>query len=214
MTDRPNPRIGDISGLEQLLRPLARMINRQVKAKTPARKLCADLDGKIVAVRVRNTALAMYFVIDEDGISLKLDTDRDADVAITGSLLSLAGLVTQGSKSALRDGSIDFAGDVYTAQAFQELLAYGRPDLEEELSAILGDTAAQGIGDVARSFGRWAEGARETMRQNLSEYLQEESLAVPSRYEVDEFRRKVNALRDDVDRLEARLGRLARRDNA
>ena len=110
-----------------------------------------------------------------------------------------------------RDGSIDFAGDVYTAQAIQELLAYGRPDLEEELSSIVGDAAAQGIGDVARNIGRWAEGARETMRQNMSEYLQEESRSVPSRYEVDEFRKDVNTLRDDVDRFEARLVQLEHR---
>lgn len=196
--------------LEQLLRPLAGMINRQVSAKTPARKLCADLDGKIVAVRVRNTALAMYFVIDADGISLRLNVDADPDVAITGSLVSLAALAAQGGKTALRDGSIEFAGDVYTAQAFQELLAYGRPDLEEELSSIVGDAAAQGIGDVARNIGRWAEGARDTMRQNFSEYLQEESRSVPSRYEVDHFRQDVNTLRDDVDRFEARLAQFER----
>ena len=196
--------------LEQLLRPLAGMINRQVNAKTPARKLCGELDGKIVAVRVRDTALAMYFVIDTEGITLRLDVDADPDVAITGSLVSLATLAAQGGKSALRDGSIEFAGDVYTAQAFQELLAYGRPDLEEELSAIVGDAAAQGIGDVARNIGRWAEGARATMRQNVSEYLQEESRSVPTRYEVDNFRQDVNTLRDDVDRFEARLAQLER----
>jgi len=201
-----------MDSLEQLLRPLAGMINRQVSAKTPARKLCAELAGKIVAVRVRNTGLATYFVIEADGINLKLDAERDADVAITGSLLSLAGLAAQGGRTALRDGSIDFTGDVYTAQAFQELLAYGRPDLEEELSAIVGDAAAQGLGDVARNIGRWAEGARDTMRQNVSEYLQEESRSVPSRYEVDDFRNNVNTLRDDVDRFEARLARFERLD--
>ena len=133
-------------------------------------------------------------------------------IAADGRFADLQGLsqLTQGGKSALRDGSIEFAGDVYTAQAFQELLAYGRPDLEEELSAIVGDAAAQGIGDVARNIGRWAEGARATMRQNVSEYLQEESRSVPSRYEVDNFRQDVNTLRDDVDRFEARLAQVER----
>ena len=44
--------------------------------------------------------------------------------------------------------------------------------------------------------------------QNLSEYLQEESRAVPSRYEADRFRGRVDTLRDDVARFEARLKRL------
>lgn len=194
--------------LEQLLRPLAAMINRQVTTKTPARELCAELDGKTIAVRVRDTALAMYFAIREDGVELRLDADAEPDVAITGSLLSLGSLAMQGGESGLRDGSIELSGDVYTAQAFQQLLGYGRPDLEEELSTIVGDTAAHGIGDIVRAVARWSRQAGSTMRQNVSEYLQEESRAVPSRYEVEKFRQRINTLRDDVDRLEARIRRL------
>ena len=193
--------------LERLLRPIAGMINRQVQAKTPARELCEELNGKVIAVRVRDTGLAMYFAVDEDGLTLSLD-GPEPDLAITGTLFSLAGLAASGGEGALRDGSFEIAGDVYTAQAFQKLMSYGRPDLEEELSGLVGDVAAHGIGDAARSFGRWVSEARGTMRQNMSEYLQEESQAVPSRYEVDRFRKRVNTLRDDVDRLEARLRRI------
>ena len=46
------------------------------------------------------------------------------------------------------------------------------------------------------------------MEQNITEYLQEESRALPSRYEVESFRSKVDTLRDDVDRLAARIQRL------
>ncbi len=46
------------------------------------------------------------------------------------------------------------------------------------------------------------------MGANIREYLQEESRDAPSRYEVDKFTADVSALRDDVDRVEARLNRL------
>ena len=46
------------------------------------------------------------------------------------------------------------------------------------------------------------------MGDNIREYLQEESRDVPSRYEVEQFTRRVNQLRDDVERLAARVGRL------
>jgi ubiquinone biosynthesis protein UbiJ len=52
------------------------------------------------------------------------------------------------------------------------------------------------------------------LRQNVSEYLQEESRTVPSRYETDVFRKQVETLRDDVARFEARLKRFeAEREN-
>jgi len=47
------------------------------------------------------------------------------------------------------------------------------------------------------------------MGDNIREYLQEESGEVPSRYEVERFTRQLEALRDDVARLEARVDRLA-----
>jgi ubiquinone biosynthesis protein UbiJ len=46
------------------------------------------------------------------------------------------------------------------------------------------------------------------MGDNIREYLQEESRDVPSRYEVEQFSKHVSELRDDVDRLAARIGRL------
>ena len=93
------------------------------------------------------------------------------------------------------------------AQQFQDLLRYGRPDLEEELSGVVGDVIAHSIGDLARNVRRWGKDARSTLGQNVSEYLQEESRSVPSRYETHVFRKRVGSLRDDVARFEARLKR-------
>ena len=47
--------------------------------------------------------------------------------------------------------------------------------------------------------------------QNVAEYLQEEGRDVPSRTEAEEFLQGVDKLRDDVDRLEARLKLLEKR---
>ena len=46
------------------------------------------------------------------------------------------------------------------------------------------------------------------MGGNIREYLQEESRDVPTRYEVDRFTKQVGTLRDDVERVAARLNRL------
>ena len=46
------------------------------------------------------------------------------------------------------------------------------------------------------------------MGQNIREYLQEEAREVPSRSEVESFGDDVNTLRDDVERLAAKVQRL------
>ena len=48
---QPNVR-RPVNALEPLLRPVAAMINRQITAKTPARTLCSELDGKTFALQV------------------------------------------------------------------------------------------------------------------------------------------------------------------
>lgn len=198
--------------LETLLRPVTSILNRNIQETTPARDLCRQLDGKVVAIRVRDTALAVYFAINDEVITMTTESDSDPDVVLTGSLLTLARMAGSADQSAstpaVRDGALDLRGDAYTAQAFQDLLGYAKPDIEEELSHIVGDAAAHHAGVIAKGVSNWARDARRTLGSNIREYLQEESRDVPSRYEVERFTQQVDSLRDDVARLEARLERL------
>ncbi len=194
--------------LEALLRPIAEVLNRNIAEITPARAIATQLDGKTVAIRVRDTALAMYFVFDQDVVVLTTEFDADPDVAITGSLVTLARMAGGAGAQAIRDGDIDLTGDAATAQRFQDLLDHAKPDVEEELSRVIGDVAAHQLAEFVRGVGNWARGARSTMGDNIREYLQEERRDLPTRYEVEQFSQRVGELRDDVERIAARLKRL------
>ena len=191
--------------LETLFRPVVAMMNRQISARTPARALCSQLDGRVLAVRVPDTALAAYLRVSAGAVTANADYEGEPDVVVSGSVLSLARMGGPAGESLFRDGSVTIHGDALVAQQFQRLLRYGRPDLEEELSTVNGDVAANGVGEFVRSAVQWIDDTRRTMRDNVGEYLQEESRAVPGRHEVDAFRKDVNGLRDDVARFEARL---------
>ena len=201
-----------MSPLEAVLRPLARVLNRNIGETTHPREQCEKLDGAAIAVRVRNTGLTAWFLVRDDVLELVNDYDGEPDEGITGSLL------TQGRKGgaagleALRDGSLELTGDAHTAERLQRLLSLARPDIEEELSGVVGDAAAHRVGSIARGIGDWARGARATMGANIREYLQEESRDAPSRYEVERFGAEVGRLRDDVERLAVRIDRLRERD--
>lgn len=196
--------------LEAILRPVANLLNRNIAATTPARELCARLRGKTIAVAVRDTSLAMYFRFAEDSVRLASEYAEDPDVVITGSLLTLARLTTVAEDDTSGFAGIDLTGDIGTARSFQRLLGFAKPDVEEELSTVIGDAAARQVGQFVRGVRRWAREAGTTMSGNVREYLQEESRELPSRYEFERFSGRVDALRDDVARLEARLKRLDR----
>lgn len=193
--------------LEKLLRPIAALLNRQIRSKTPARELCAELKDRVFALRVKDSALAMYIIVGPDQVFLSGEYGDEPDVVISGSLLALARLATQ-TDAVVRGDAVELGGDVILARKFQTLLRYARPDIEEELSVLVGDVAAHSIGEVVRNVGNWGREAGATLQQNVREYLQEESRSVPSRYEAEVFRREVDTLRDDVARFEARLQRI------
>ncbi len=199
--------------LDSLFRPLVSIVNRQIDAKTPARELCETLEDRSMALAVTNTALALYFEVRQNTLVVSGDPVDDPDVVMSGSLLSLARLPGPAGEELVRRGDVDITGDALIAQQFRRLLAYGQPDFEEVLSGIVGDIAAHRVGEVVRDLGRWAAETSETMQQNVSEYLSEESRTVPTHHEAQAFRDDVEQLRDAVDRAEARVSKLEERSS-
>ncbi|MBT8099474.1 MAG: SCP2 sterol-binding domain-containing protein [Gammaproteobacteria bacterium] len=194
--------------LDRVLQPVAGLLNRTIAESTPAREAARQLAGKVIAIRVRDTSLAMFFHVNDETLILTGSGPEEPDLVVTGSLLSLLALMRADAIDTIRGGKVDLAGDAEVARLFQQLLRFARPDFEEELSSVVGDIAAHRIGELARGVTRWAGDARRTMGINITEYLQEESRDVPSRYEVERFGDDVSRLRDDVERAAARLNRL------
>ena len=123
--------------LETLLRPVARVLNRNISELTTARKLCAELDGTIAAIRVRDTALSMYFHVLGDCVELSATPAGEPDVVITGSLLALARSASGSAQAAIRDGALELSGDAEKAEAFQKLLACARRTMSENIGEYL-----------------------------------------------------------------------------
>ena len=70
--------------LEALLQPITRVLNRNIRESTRASELCARLDGKRIAIRVRDTALSAYFEIGSDALYMTTNHEGEPDVVITG----------------------------------------------------------------------------------------------------------------------------------
>jgi ubiquinone biosynthesis accessory factor UbiJ len=193
-----------------LLSPLQSLLNRTLADSTTATTLCRKLEGRVLAVNVTGLNLAIFCRSDGQKLTLSTTSDGKADATISGSPLALLGLVTKAPESQIRSGVVRIEGDAEAAQNFQSLLKAARPDLEEELSRLVGDVAAYQIGSLARGALNFGQKATRTFGQNLTEYLQEESRDLPTRLEVNEFTAGVDRIRDDVERAEAKLALIER----
>jgi ubiquinone biosynthesis accessory factor UbiJ len=190
------------------LAPFESVLNRNIAGSSTARQRCKQLEGKVLALHMTGMPLNLFF--RSDGERMTIDTvDAGAAAAtLSGTPLAFLRLAGPAPEAAIRGGSIHIEGDAEVAQAFSELLEAAQPDLEEELSRLIGDIAAHQVGNAARTALGFGRRAIDTFTQNVAEFLTEESRDLPTRTEADEFFADVDKLRDDAARLEARLARL------
>jgi ubiquinone biosynthesis accessory factor UbiJ len=188
---------------------LGNLLNRGLPRSPRARQLCAELTGKSVAIVIRDIA---RFRVASNGLTLTVSRDEmPADATISGGPLSLLALSGESGQAVLQRGDVTTSGETDTAQAFRELAQLLRPDLEEELSLLIGDVAAHQLGRFARLTAGWGRRAADTTLKNLAEYLGHERADLVSRNEGEQFLRGVDQVREGVDRLQARLDVLERR---
>lgn len=193
---------------DSLLAPLQASLNRNIGMSTPAREHARELDGRRVVVHSPDIGLDMSFAFDEELVVLSTASAEGADCVIKGSPLTLLRLAGSAPEAAFRDGSAEIEGDALIGQTFQKFLKFARPDWEEELSRVFGDTAAHQLVRGLKGFMTWGQQSAETMALNTAEYLQEESRDLPSSAEAGHFMADVDKLREEADRLEARLNKL------
>ena len=191
---------------------LEKLLNRGLPRSPRARRLCAELAGRSVAI-VAPDILRLRVSSNGQTLSVTRD-DAPADATLRGGALSLLALTSDSAQSVIQRGAVAISGDSDVAQGFRELAQLLRPDLEEELSLLIGDVPAHQLGRLGRLAAAWSERAAHTTLRNLAEYLGHERGDLVSRNEGEQFLRGVDALREGVDRLQARLELLARRRGA
>jgi len=193
-----------------LLATIEAALNQYIALDPEGARAFAPTYGHIICIDIEGLGARLTLIPGPDRLQVFGAYDATPDCLIRGAPLALLRMMTAGRKqSQLSSGAVRIEGDAAVAQALSDALAGLDVDWEEQLARVLGDPIANQIGRAVRAAGDWGGRTRETARANLKEYLEEESRLLPTRYEVDEFLRQVDTLRDDVERLAARIARLA-----
>lgn len=204
------------------------VLNRSISGSQKAQGLARRLDRTSLQVdvegfaRIRAAVCGSRLALTAGG-TLGAGADGGAsagggaDAVISGSPFALFKLLTEGAGRAAGPppdrarASAHVTGDAEVAGRYRELFALARPDLEEELSRLVGDLPARRLSLAAQGAISWIGKLGRTVGENVAEYLQEESRDLPARAEVEEFLQGVDRLRDTADRVEARLARIEQR---
>jgi ubiquinone biosynthesis protein UbiJ len=167
----------------------------------------AALEGKVIAIEPEGLGLTLYLLPGVHGVRVLDQYAAEPTVRIRGKPLALA---RQWRGRGTASSNITIEGDATVGREFQTALARLDIDWEEQLSRRVGDAAAHQAGRFWREFRAWTQQAGDILGRDGGEYLQRELRVLPPRPAVEQFLSAVDTLREDADRLAARIERLRR----
>lgn len=191
---------------------LGRLLEAALALDPETRDAVARLSGKVIDLDVSGVG-TLRLRIDGERVDVgPRDVATDADVTLRGAPLSLLRFLFADERETLiLNDAVSLHGDIALANRLQQIAARMDIDIEEGLAQRLGDIPAHEIVRGLHGLGGWMRSAGASLLADVSEYLRYEVAMTPGSTDVERFAHAVDDLRDDVERLEARVGRLERR---
>jgi len=185
---------------------LETVINRYLAQDPEVLDKLAGFDGKVIKLVITGINKTLYLFPGNTGIRVRTEHEGPVDTVLRGTPLSLfkMGMVSNAANLLLK-GEVEISGDTRLGHQFKNVLSQMDIDWSEPLSHLLGDTLAYQLQQSTKKLGRWGAQTAKSVSMSFSEYLQEETGDVVTSTEIKMFNDAVDRLRNDVDRLQARI---------
>jgi len=185
---------------------LESVINRYLALDPEMLGKLAEFDGKVIKLEMTGINKTLYMLPNEAGIQVLAEYDGDADTVLRGTPISLFKMsLVSNAANLLLKGEIEISGDTRLGHRFKNVFSQMDIDWSEPLAGLLGDSLAYQLQQTGSKLGRWGKQSVKSVSSSFSEYLQEESRDVVTETELEIFNENVDRLRNDVDRLQAKI---------
>jgi len=189
---------------------LTSALNNYLALDPEAPEKITAFNGKVICIDITGFNNKIYLLINGNKVTVVKTYDAEPDATISGSPAALFKLgVHRDTAPLFFAGEVEIRGDTRLGRQFKSLLAEMEIDWEEHLSRLVGDIAAHRIAGLFNELRKWSRTAADNFANDMGEYLQEESRDVVSEAEMGMFYQQVDRLRDDTERLKARIDRLS-----
>lgn len=191
-------------------RALEAALNRALALDLDTRDALAGLDGRRIVLTLQAPPLALQIRVAGDRLQVGPVEQAEPDLAVHGSLgallRQLPGFARASAGSAA--GGLRVAGDAELARRLQQLAAGFDPDWQAPLVAAFGEVLGVQLAEAARLGLQRAHQGADELAHTAAEFVTEESRDAVAAAELAAFCDDVDGLRDDVERLAARVARL------
>ena len=192
-----------LAGAEQAL-------NQAIALAPHSHQALDAVSGTLLGIEVTTLDLTVYIeMVTGTDVRLMAHCERETDTFVRGTLEDFAALATSNDPAAtLINSGIELEGSSASLITLQQVVARMEIDWEAPLVDILGDVAGHQIAEGLRRFFRWGEGARASLKRQVSEYLLEEGRLTPPKAELEHFYDAVQSVAMRVERAQSRVEKL------
>ena len=184
--------------------PTAAALNHLLTQNSWALQRLARFAGKTARFDIAPFSFAWTILADGSLRNADMAASADAVCSIAPSLLPRLALHDEKAHTDIRS-----EGDAAMLAEIFFLSRNLRWDAAEDLSHVTGDIAAERIVQILQSTHQQLRDSALNLAQAAAEYWTEERPLLAKPQQVSEFMQQVDTLRDDVARLEQRIGRLS-----
>jgi len=186
--------------------PLAAALNHLLEGEAWARARLAPFAGETCEMRAAALP-SLRFRITGEGLLEPAAEAAPVSLTLVLGAQALPALL-RGEDHFMR--AVEVSGNARLASDVLFLLRHLRWDAENDLAAWVGDALAHRLARTARGLAAWHRDAVARTAGGVMDFAVDEAQLLARRSELTAFGRELAALRDALDRLELRLGRLGR----
>ena len=134
------------------------------------------------------------------------------DCTLKGSLSDLIQMgLSEEPQSFIQNGTIEQSGNFHVLSSYQTLYSALDIDWEHHLAQKIGVMPAHVLLKPFKMATKWLKNSNQKFTHELDDYLHEETKLFPPREEINDFFEDIQALQNDLDRLEARINLLSKK---
>jgi len=191
-------------------RALEAALDRALALDPDTRAALARLDGRRIDLAIESPPVALSLQVSGGRLAVgPAEAGAEPDLSVRTTLAGvLAQLPFLRRDEATPPGRVRVSGDAELARQLQRMADRFDPDWQQPFVSVFGELAGVQVANAFAGALRQARGLGASLARSAAEFVTEESRDVVARAELDAFLDDVDLLREDVDRIAARIARL------
>ena len=155
-------------------------------------------------ILIKISEISIYLSVNKKGLLEHIGHVKNPDASITMPIKSFINqIILKENKDITIKGDIDLAKEV------SEILKKIKWDIEEDLSKIIGDVAANRAGILGGKILNESKKITINIAEAFKEYWEEEKPLIAKKTRVHQFLAEIDNISEDVERIEAKINSLA-----